>query len=65
MDKKMPIKLDQVTLDLVMKKESVAGKMKFLNEQGMARADIARTLSSVLGRQISYQWVKNVLDKVQ
>jgi hypothetical protein len=62
-DKKLPIKLEGDQLDKVLKDGSVASKIKFLSGEGMARADISRTLTAVLGRQISYQWVKNVLDK--
>jgi len=65
LDKKLPLKLTEEQTKKVVSDSSVASKIKFLSGEGMARADISRTLTSVLGRQISYQWVKNVLDKAQ
>jgi len=43
---------------------STASRIKFLAEQGFSRADIARIMTAHSGKAVSYQWVKNVLDKV-
>src|SRR5215472_5260459 len=43
---------------------SVAARIKFLSGEGFSRADIARAMSVHSGKAVSYQWVKNVLDKV-
>lgn len=44
--------------------KSVAARIKFLNDAAFSRADIARIMSAHSGKSVSYQWVKNVLDKV-
>lgn len=43
--------------------KSVASRIKFLATEGYSRADIARIMSAHSGKTVSYQWVKNVLDK--
>ena len=42
---------------------STASRIKFLNEAGFSRADISRLMTAHSGKAVSYQWVKNVLDK--
>ena len=42
---------------------STASRIKFLAEAGFSRADIARLMTAHSGKAVSYQWVKNVLDK--
>ena len=43
---------------------STASRVRYLASEGFARADIARIMSVHSGKSVSYQWVKNVLDKV-
>ena len=43
---------------------STAARIKFLAAAGYSRADIARAMTQHSGKAVSYQWVKNVLDKV-
>jgi len=43
--------------------KSTASRIKFLRSEGFERADIARIMTAFSGKSVSYQWVKNVLDK--
>ena len=43
---------------------SVASRIKFLRAEGFPKADVARIMTRDSGKTVSYQWVKNVLDKV-
>ena len=42
---------------------STAARIKFLAGEGFSRADVARLMTAHSGKAVSYQWVKNVLDK--
>ena len=43
---------------------STAARIKYLAAAEFSRADIARIMTAHSGKAVSYQWVKNVLDKV-
>jgi hypothetical protein len=43
---------------------STAARIKYLAGEGFSRADIARIMTAHSGKAVSYQWVKNVMDKV-
>src|SRR6516165_9899746 len=43
---------------------SVAARIKYLSVEGFSRADVARIMTRDSGKSVSYQWVKNVMDKV-
>jgi hypothetical protein len=55
--KKSAPKLDDKTTKQVVALPTVSSKIRFLDEQGMSRGDIARYLNK------RYQHVKNVLDR--
>ena len=42
---------------------STAARIKFLQAENFSRADISRLMTAHSGKAVSYQWVKNVLDK--
>jgi hypothetical protein len=44
---------------------STAARVKFLDGEKFSRADIARIMTAHSGKSVSYQWVKNVLDKTK
>lgn len=50
-------KLDELT--------TVSEKIRYLDKQNYARADISRIMSQHLNKYVRYQWVKNVLDAEQ
>jgi hypothetical protein len=65
MDKKSaPVLSKDQTAYVADTNRSTAARIKFLAEAGFSRADIARAMSAHSGKAVSYQWVKNVLDKV-
>ena len=43
--------------------KSTAARIKFLRDEQFDRADISRIMTKYSGKSVSYQWVKNVLDK--
>ena len=43
--------------------KSTANRIKYLQTEGFSRSDISRVMSAFSGKNVSYQWVKNVLDK--
>jgi hypothetical protein len=45
--------------------KSTAERIKFLKAENFERADIARIMTAHSGKAVSYQWVKNVLDKAK
>lgn len=53
--KKAAPKLSKSQLESLEALSTTAAKIRYLNSEGIARADIARTL------EIRYQWVRNVL----
>lgn len=40
---------------------NVSARIRYLNDQKMSRGDIARFLSTTEGKEVRYQWVRNVL----
>ena len=43
--------------------ESVSSAIRYLEDQGFSRGDIARSVSTFREKPVSYQHVKNVLDQ--
>jgi glutathione S-transferase len=65
MDKKSaPVLTKDQTAYIADTNRSTAARIKFLAGEGFSRADIARAMTAHSGKTVSYQWVKNVLDKV-
>lgn len=42
---------------------SVSSRIRALRSEGLGKGEISKVLSEELGREISYQWVYNVLGK--
>lgn len=51
-------------LDQLDKLDTMSAKIRYLDAEGFARADISRILTKTEGRNVRYQWVRNVLTQV-
>ena len=51
----------EATKEALKKIDTMSGKIRYLSGQKMTTGDISRTLTSTEGKEVRYQWVRNVL----
>ena len=57
--KSAPIVSDEVR-DAVSALTTIASKVRYLLATGMSRGDISRYLTATEGREVRYQWIRNI-----